>query len=109
MSVSFATVRADAKAHDLKQHLLRSSPQTVHWGYWDGSLAPNAPIVQLRPISISSALLPRRPAAATTAWPVLDEIAPQSVQDPAWIKQNSYASPQPMLPDPAGAEWLIMV
>jgi acetamidase/formamidase len=37
MNVSFATARADAKA---KAHVLRSTPQTIHWGYWDGALAP---------------------------------------------------------------------
>src|SRR5215211_401365 len=35
---------------------------------------------------------PRRPAAATTAWPDLDEIVSQSVKDAARIKQNCYAS-----------------
>jgi len=35
MSVSFAAVEARAKSH-----ALRSSPKTIHWGYWDGSLPP---------------------------------------------------------------------
>ena len=35
MNVSFARDNAAAGTH-----LLRSTPETVHWGYWDGSLAP---------------------------------------------------------------------
>src|SRR6266576_5167030 len=35
MNVSFPKDNATAKAH-----ALRSAPETIHWGYWDGSLAP---------------------------------------------------------------------
>ena len=35
MNVSFAKENARAKVH-----LLQSGPETIHWGYWDGSLAP---------------------------------------------------------------------
>ena len=35
MNVSFAKENARTKVH-----LLQSGPETIHWGYWDGSLAP---------------------------------------------------------------------